>query len=366
MSEHKKDFHRLESLFWSLYKDVYLEQFINPLNLKEEKKHFFSKLSKGKRYNPQFHYRQLPENVSDINITLSTLRTSFLNMTHPLSSRYIVLIDTTVKALKAFENRASSQFSSWLTSLYGAPSLRLLNAAERILQNITSVKKEVQDITAEQTAALFKQALNERQFLDWEIVVEEMPARMSINQMNSQVKVKASAMFSESEIKRLLVHELDTHILRAENAKKQPYLLFRYGFPSYLKTEEGLAIFSEEQSGLLSDIDRHKYAMRVKAAEKACHMGFYDLFKYLSNYMDHEDAFSMTLRVKRGLADTSVKGGYTKDQVYLDGYISVKSMTMNDRLKLYYGKIGKEDIALLKDIPLVEMITYPKWIKTFS
>ncbi len=362
MSEHR-NFNAIETSFWNLYRDVHIEKFINPLNLKEEKKQFFHMLSNGKRYNPLFCYDPLPENIEEYYTALSSLKQEFQNISHRLSNRYIVLIDMALQALRAFENRTSNHFPTWLTSLYGSPSTRLLNTAEKILKSLSNTEKEEQNISAQQTAEVFKKILKERNFLDWKIIVEEMPARMSINQMNSQVKVKASAMFSESEISRLIVHEVDTHILRAENAKKQPYLLFRYGFPAYLKTEEGLAIFSEEQSGLLSDIDRYKYVMRVKAAEKACHMGFYDLFKYLSNYMDHEEAFSMTLRVKRGLVDTSVKGGYTKDQVYLDGYISVKSMTMNDRLKLYYGKIGKDDIALVEQLPLVDTITLPKWTK---
>jgi len=362
MSENR-NFNTIEASFWNLYKNVYMEQYINPLNLQEEKKQFFHMLSKGKQYDPLFCYHPLPENVDEYCITLSSLKKEFQNTPHPLSNRYIVLIDTAIEALRAFENRTSNQFPAWLTSLYGVPSGRLLNMAEEMLSTFSNDKKEVQNISAEQTAEVFKQALRERNFLDWEVIVEEMPARMSINQMNSQVKVKASAMFSQSEIKRLIVHEVDTHILRAENAKKQPYLLFRYGFPAYLKTEEGLAIFSEEQSGLLSDNDRHKYAMRVKAAEKACHMGFFELFEYLSNYMDHEEAFSMTLRAKRGLIDTSVQGGYTKDQVYLDGYISVRSMTTQERLKLYYGKIGEGDIALAEQLPLVDTITFPEWIK---
>jgi len=51
------------------------------------------------------------------------------------------------------------------------------------------------------------------------------------------------------------------------------------------------------------------------------------------------------LRVKRGLTDTSMKGGLYKDQVYLEGAIKVLQQRKTLNFKgLLCGKISLEDI----------------------
>ncbi len=54
----------------------------------------------------------------------------------------------------------------------------------------------------------------------------------------------------------------------------------------------------------------------------ASKLGFVDLFNDLEKYIDNpRRRFKLTLRVKRGLTDTSEPGGLYKDQVYLEGAI---------------------------------------------
>jgi len=355
-------FKTLEEQYWELYRPIFLEQYINPLNIADEKEKFSKAWKNNSIYNPQFIYKSLDFSFSEISTKFKRLNEAFIKNDHVLSRYYVEHIEETLEALQHLSNRKTKTFSTWLTAQYGRPSKKLLKQAQELLSTLDQVVKEEQSIDATEVLEIFTQALQERGFKGWKISIEEMPARMSINQMLKRVKIKASAKFSLVEIERLKVHEIDTHILRAENAKKQPYLLFQYGFPRYLKTEEGLAIFSEKQSGLLSEYDKQKYALRVLASEYASNHGFYDLFVYLNKYIDENDAFDMAVRVKRGLIDTSVKGGYTKDQVYLGGYFTVKSMLPEDRIKLYYGKLGVDDLYVVNSLLLNEDLNYPKWV----
>ncbi len=48
----------------------------------------------------------------------------------------------------------------------------------------------------------------------------------------------------------MLRHEIDCHVLRSENGKQQPFKIFNYGFPNYLETEEGYAIYMVNQLGI--------------------------------------------------------------------------------------------------------------------
>jgi len=357
-------FQKKEKVFWELYRNIYFEQFINPVNLSQEKEYFFEYRQQGLSYNPLFSYKSI-KNISEYLKKLNFLYEQFIKESHPLQIFYLTLIKRAQDMLKQIDNRRGEDFASWLTSLHGRPSEVLLQQAYQVLHSLKStIKKEEQTIVAADVAKIFKQELLKRGFEGWHVLVEEMPARMSINQMQGIVKIKKSAIFSESEVVRLKVHEIDTHILRSENAKKQPYLLFRYGFPNYLKTEEGLAIFSEEQHGLLTVYDRQKYALRVLAADYACNHSFYDVFVFLTQWLDEEDAFAMTARVKRGLINTEDQGAYTKDQVYLDGYMMLKEQPLATIARLYYGKIGIEDIDCIDKIDISEDdITYPNWIQ---
>lgn len=53
-------------------------------------------------------------------------------------------------------------------------------------------------------------------------------------------------------------------------------------------------------------------------------MSFVDLFRDLEKYVNSpQSRWKFVLRVKRGLTDTSCKGGLYKDQVYLEGAVKV-------------------------------------------
>jgi len=356
-------FKTLEDRYWELYRPVFLEQYINPLNIAEEKEKFSKAWHENKVYNPQFTYQSLDFDLNEVCTKFKGLKESFNKSEHPLDRYYIEHIDRTTEALQHFANRETKVFATWLTTQYGRPSRKLVQQAEKMLSRLGKVAKEEQSVSAFEVSEIFAQALEERDFVGWEILIEEMPARMSINQMQKKVKIKASAKFSHLEIARLKVHEIDTHILRAENAKKQPYLLFQYGFPGYLKTEEGLAILSEAKHDLLTEYDQQKYALRVLASDYACDHDFYDVFIFLTRWLDDEDAFAMTVRVKRGLANTEDYGAYTKDQVYLDGYLMLKEEPLSNIAKLYYGKIGMGNIGVLAKLDkLEESIIYPEWV----
>ena len=64
-------------------------------------------------------------------------------------------------------------------------------------------------------------------------------------------------------------------------------------------------------------------------------------------------AWKISLKVKRGLYDTSKKLAFTKDIVYFKGermvekYLQKKENSLKD---LYIGKVGIEDMKILKEL----------------
>ena len=177
-------------------------------------------------------------------------------------------------------------------------------------------------------------------------------------------KINASEKFSEMIIRRYIYHEIKTHVFRAENGKLQPFMIFKNGFPDYITTEEGLALFNENKHGLLSQEDVKRYSARVIAANYSLKCSFYEIFEKLVKHFPPSTAYSIVQRVKRGMLDTSLPGGYTKDMVYMDGFQKVSSfLKNNDSMEiLYAGKIGLDNVDLTQELIDNGILSRPKYL----
>jgi hypothetical protein len=125
----------------------------------------------------------------------------------------------------------------------------------------------------------------------------------------------------------LLDHEIGTHYLRSQNNKNMdPELrdtIKKHKIGWQLATEEGLASISNHihyvQCNLL-----YVPALLYFAVCQAMSSSFWDTFKSLQKYItDFDDCWLQTLRVKRGLTDTSLAGGFCKDQATFDGAMRI-------------------------------------------
>jgi len=197
-----KTFRKYEEQYWTLYRTIFVEQYINPLNIAEEKDKFAQAWKSESIYNPQFTYKPLDFSIIDVSSELKKLYEVFIKNDYVLSRYYVEHIEDTLEALHYFSKRETKTFVAWLTEQYGRPSKKLVQQAKKILHVRNPGVKEEQSIDATEVLAIFTQALKERGFEGWKIDIEEMPARMSINQMLKSVKIKASAKFSPVEIER--------------------------------------------------------------------------------------------------------------------------------------------------------------------
>ncbi len=116
----------------------------------------------------------------------------------------------------------------------------------------------------------------------------------------------------------------------------------------YVETEEGMATIHTNIESACS-VGRKPYlwsaALHYYASFKASQLSFVELYKDLEKYIDSPvKRFRETLKVKRGLCDTSKPGGCYKDQVYLSGAIKIlQNRWRIDFKELYSGKIALED-----------------------
>lgn len=161
--------------------------------------------------------------------------------------------------------------------------------------------------------------------------------------------------YRDSRLIDVLNHEIGTHYLRKFNDRKQIWFRNRQKFQlkDYLVVEEGLASINQtfEQATNSKGIPfLFQAALHYFAAYLASFMSFQELYGSLQRYIsDPLKLWRECVRVKRGLQDTSKRGGMYKDQVYLRGCIEIlRNRKKIDFPLLMCGKFNLKDYFRLK------------------
>jgi hypothetical protein len=244
----------------------------------------------------------------------------------------------------------------------GLPKSELLDLAQKIVKE--GVKEQLEADALEKKSELLSQEevtkkvkaflklhdLDERYSITWS---SSFVARTSITATNIKLRIPA-AFRSHEDLMGMLYHEVGTHALRRVNYEKQPWFKKKkqFGFGSYLKTEEGLASLHS----LLPLENKLAYgsALRYLAVAHAQKESFIETYKFVSQYIDDsERRWAVTFKQKRGLFDTSLPGGYTKDLVYFAGLVEVWNYLNKKNFEvdgLYFGKLSKEDVEKAREM----------------
>jgi hypothetical protein len=277
-------------------------QSITPLNLLEEKETFLA----NTKYNPQFLYK---EEINEKKLTKYGAP----------SEKYIAL---------AREILTKTYFGRNEQDLYMTKGKQLTQA----------------EVEAKILSFLKMHKLDERYKLTWS---SSFVSRTTID--SDTIKLRLPADFRREGLLGMLYHEVGTHAIRRINYEQQPWFKKkkRYGFSSYLKTEEGIAS--------LHSLIPHSYksafvsAIRYLAVDTANKGSFAETWQALEPYVeDPERRWTIVFRQKRGLSDTSQPGGYTKDLVYFEGMVDVWKWLYSQNFAiadLYYGKLALEDVT---------------------
>lgn len=335
-------------------KATHLVSFLTPTNLQEEEREFFA----SNNYEPQFTYMRF----SRANVLRTRLEAINISDQTPLGRLFCNIKEGLLREIKALEELGTEKFTD--TQLYGTPSRQLVHKAYEILKKIPQEPIPTKPYTATYMKAAIEKALLQYGFTGWRISIRPSVAKVAVSPSKRTIVISEKARFSENGIKCMLAHEVGVHVLRSMNGYKQPYEIFSTdAIPGYLKTEEGLAALHEKKAGCLTNNRIRKYAGRVIAASLALKGGFRDVFNELCKFFPPKEAFAMTVRVKRGLKDTSSAGGFIKDHVYLEGKFALEEFIAKggNTTPLYAGKIGLEQISLVENGIILQPACLPKF-----
>ena len=114
-------------------------------------------------------------------------------------------------------------------------------------------------------------------------------------------------------------------------------------------------------------LTKSKYNTYIKRFEavKMINNSFRDIYEYISESITSKEAFKIAFRVKRGLSDTSLPGGFPKDLVYILGYRKVDEYVKKGNSRAHFYRVQDPEYgALLKRCGLLPTnpIILPKFI----
>ena len=188
----------------------------------------------------------------------------------------------------------------------------------------------------------------------------------------TRIRLRASAAFSDYDLRQLLQHEAFVHSLTALNGREQAVLpSLSLSSPRTTATQEGLANFAEQITGSI-DIERMKrVSLRIEAVAMALDgADFLQVFRYFLDAGQAEvESFTSAQRVFRGVP-TSGGAAFTKDTVYLRGLIGVHTFfrwaLKHDKLRLcrmlFAGKMTLADVQRFEPLFDSGDLAAPRWL----
>lgn len=342
----KIDFLAIDQKLVEIDKKIKLLHFLKPTNLLVEKEKFFA----SKKYEPTFEYKKLNFDPQKLLAELAEIQTPDT----PLGSLFRDKKIEIRQKIELLEAIGESNFSEKSRQLYGFPNSENIEKAREILaKKPKKFPHENSKIDAKSAALEFQKTFAKYELENFKIVFRDDLVADALAGKSGTLFLRRDAKFSSERLRAMIAHEIETHILRGENGRAQKYEIFLRGLGGYLEIEEGLAIFN--QNLLLKNAHEKQFwpvlsFLAVAESAEKSFRGIFDFVKKLG--FDDERAWKTALKIKRGLVNSSEKGGFTKEAIYFSGLQKIQKFVDEggDLRKLYVGKIKISDLAILAKI----------------
>lgn len=291
---------RLDSRWYRRFEAVNFEDYEKLNGNKEIREAEKTDFLVGKTENPTLDYPELELfDLDDRERELLSLKEDVLELeqNEAVKKIYRTKINeslATLRMLRAAKNGDDRKFSRYADFIYGKPEdgdvgyvvqhvkelisknlesrdLQKQEAAQRLneifQQNTlgvgqgvdTSILPEGQDIPGKlesvaEAVEIFEEALLEIGATDWRVVVDTETgiSNFSVSQEHKVVRVPAehkllARNISKKKFQGLIEHEIKTHVARRTNGERSKLQLLGLGLDRYLKAEEGIATYAEQQ-----------------------------------------------------------------------------------------------------------------------
>ncbi|MCW8328595.1 flavohemoglobin expression-modulating QEGLA motif protein [Photobacterium sp. SDRW27] len=344
---------RLDRQLYSLARGVNTLSYINPTNLKQEKRRF---LHRPHDYQPKFTYRQLDIDPYKFRENLYRLSVEDIRDAD-IQKMYRKVIDQLAVRIDLLTSIGHDEFLYNSLRYYGQPGQQDIANANFILHAREYREVEEETLTPSQAIQAFKDAAKRYGIACKVSGTNKLIARAMVSGRN--IKVNLGCQFLPRDLNALIHHELGVHVVTTVNADKQPLKVLKLGLPGNTHTQEGLAILCEHLAGSFPLHRLKTLALRVIAVDSMVRgRSFSDTFNSLKHEhnLTNEDAFTVTARAYRG-------GGFTKDYLYLKGLRdALHCYQSEDLTSLFVGKTGFEFKPLLDELITRDILHKPAFL----
>ncbi|MBI5154437.1 DUF1704 domain-containing protein, partial [Candidatus Poribacteria bacterium] len=303
---------------WNLY------HWLSPVpdNARTQKARFEDERRAGRPYEPQYLYPEYDpaEYLRDWK-TLEEIRGQVMGgPLQPLLEEECRFLTSQLMLIKLRGD--AERFSLLSRSAFGMPSEAEVKSARLDLSRVPAPLPD-RPITPEQLSARARKHLAHLRITGWEVqIIPHLTTIMKIDSGHRRIELRGDFTFGPVDEISLLRHEIEGHIVRAENGFRLGHEFLGLGVGFETELDEGIACLLEDRHGGLCGRRFQELATRVAAVEAAQRAGFcavYDAVVEIAPEIGPDLTYQLTLRVKRGLKDTSQPGGWTKDALYYTG-----------------------------------------------
>lgn len=342
----KRIFKKIDDAIKKVYDELDYVKYLTPINYTEENDKFKEAYLNNRIYQPQYKYRLRSIDYDALHSIIDNI-----NIPNNLyGDLYKKLIDNIGFEIELYKNIGSDEhFTEASTKVNGVPNEIYIGRAYADLNIEKVVDKK--DLLSKDVREVLKKCLEEYSF-KWKIIESDtMASKVTVDSNQKKLYINSKQSYSKNDIKRLSVHEISTHILRAENGRKKEFNIFCDGTFGSLSTEEGLAVYNEYISNSINANMLKLYAARFICSYNIDRQSYYEMVKEIEPSIGLDNAIYVVSRIKRGISNTGKPGGYNKDFVYLQGYYDVSEAIRKDPQlynKLYFGCISLDNLSILE------------------
>jgi len=299
--------------------------------------------------------------VDDVNYIIGTVKKLVENN-----------IDSENEDRRNASHRLSDMFANIPTRTDDGIDRDILPKGEDITGRVESVEEAVN---------AFEEALQEIGADDWTIEVdsEKGLSNFSVSQEHKIVRIPAEEKLMQrgitrKKLKGLIEHEIKTHVARRHNGEQSKLQLLGLGLDRYLKAEEGIATYAEQQITGAKDFAGIPRFLSIALAKgltgekldfRKTHeiMIDYRLLTSSKNDITHQQvvglAYNDCVRIFRGTTCSTPGAVYPKDMSYF-GNRAIWTLVSKDSDVVQSFSIGKYDpnnsehIALLTQLGILD------------
>lgn len=262
---------------------------------------------------------------------------------------------------------------------YELPDKETIEVAYAGSKDVIGVKPESsedEELNAEAIKIAFEEALGEISAHDWEVTIVDGRSAVSVDQELKQVKVPSSKLVTRLQLRKLIAHEIKTHLQRRLHGERSKLMLLGLGLDRYSRGEEGVATMREQVlTGDVADFAGLYGHLAVGLASGLDDIprDFRDVYEILEKYYTFTNmtkgqtleaaqlnaknsAWDRCVRTFRG-TDCSTPGICgTKDMIYREGNIDVWEVIKSNPSEMIRFNVGKYDPSNDRHIWVLETL----------